>query len=58
VRCLKPTVQRHELNVRQQEAWSAVVALLRRINEKISEKLGLEFASNAAPPPGRVLRVR
>lgn len=34
------------------------MALLRRTNEKISEKLGLEFASNAAPPPGRVLRVR
>jgi hypothetical protein len=58
VRCLKPTVQRHEINDRQQEGWSAVVALLRRTNEKLSEKLGLDFASNAAPPPGRVLRAR
>jgi cell fate (sporulation/competence/biofilm development) regulator YlbF (YheA/YmcA/DUF963 family) len=46
---LREQIQRHELHVRQQEAWSAAVALFQRINEKISEELGLDFASNAAP---------
>ena len=49
---LREQIQRHELHVRQQEAWSAAAALLQRINEKISQELGLDFASNAAPRRG------
>lgn len=46
---LRDQIQRHELYVRQQEAGSAVVRLLQRLNELISRELGLDFASNAAP---------
>ena len=49
---LREQIQRHALHVRQQEAWSAAVALFQRINEKISQELGLDFASNAAPRRG------
>jgi cell fate (sporulation/competence/biofilm development) regulator YlbF (YheA/YmcA/DUF963 family) len=49
---LRDQVQRHELHVRQQEAGSAVVELLRRINGKISADLGFDFASNASPRRG------
>lgn len=49
---LREQIQRHGLHVRQQEAWSAAAALLQRINEKISQELGLDFASNAAPRRG------
>lgn len=54
---LRDQTQRHELYVRQQEAGSAVVRLLQRVNEKVSQELGLDFASNAVPRRGRVLRV-
>jgi len=50
---LREHIQRHELTIRQQEAGSAVVGLLQRVNEKISQELGLDFASNAAPRRGR-----
>ncbi|MCX6903984.1 MAG: YlbF family regulator [Verrucomicrobia bacterium] len=46
---LRDQIQRHELYVRQQETGSAVVRLLQRVNEKISQELGLDFACNAAP---------
>jgi cell fate (sporulation/competence/biofilm development) regulator YlbF (YheA/YmcA/DUF963 family) len=49
---LQDQIQHCELYVRQQEAGSALVRLLQRINEKISEELGLDFASNAAPRRG------
>ncbi len=49
---LREQIQRHELYVRQREAWSALVALLQRINEKLSQQLGFDFASNAAPRGG------
>jgi cell fate (sporulation/competence/biofilm development) regulator YlbF (YheA/YmcA/DUF963 family) len=49
---LREQIQPHELSVRQQEAWSALVALLQRINEKLSQQLGFDFASNAAPRGG------
>ena len=49
---LREEIQRHELFVRQQEAGSALVRLLQRVNEKISQELGLDFASNAAPRRG------
>jgi hypothetical protein len=45
---LREQIQRDELYVRQQETGSAVVRLLQRINEHISQELGLDFASNAA----------
>jgi cell fate (sporulation/competence/biofilm development) regulator YlbF (YheA/YmcA/DUF963 family) len=45
---LRDQIQRHELYVRQQEAGSAVVRLLQRLNEIVSQELGLDFASNAA----------
>ncbi len=49
---LRDRIQKHGLYLRQQEAGSAVLALLQRVNEKISEALGLDFASNAAPRRG------
>lgn len=49
---LREQLQRHELYLRQQEAGSAVLRLLQRVNEKISEELGIDFASNAAPRRG------
>lgn len=49
---LRDQIQRHELFVRQQEAGSAVLRLLQSVNEKISQELGLDFASNAAPRRG------
>ncbi len=49
---LRDQIQRHELYVRQQEAGGAVVGLLQRINRTISEPLGLDFASSAAPSRG------
>jgi len=49
---LRDQIQRHELVVRQQEAGSAVVRLFQTANGKISQELGLDFASNAAPRRG------
>jgi len=49
---LRERLEHHELYARQQEAGSAFVRLLQRVNEKISEGLGLNFASNAAPRRG------
>ena len=46
---LQDQIQHHELYVHQQEAGSAVLRLLQRVNEEISQELGLDFASNAAP---------
>lgn len=37
---------------RQQEAGSALVTLLQKINQAISAELGLDFAANAAPRGG------
>ena len=37
---------------RQQEAGSAVVALLQKVNQALSAELGLDFAANAAPRGG------
>ncbi len=49
---LREQLQHHDLYVRQQEAGDAFVRLLQRVNHKISEELGLDFASNAAPRRG------
>jgi len=49
---LQDRIRRHELYVRQQEAGNAVVGLLQRINKTISERLGFNFASSAAPSRG------
>lgn len=49
---LRDQLQRHELHARLQGTWSAAVALLQRINEKISQELGLDFARHAAPRRG------
>ena len=40
-------IENHELHVRQQRAWDALLRLLRGINQVISEGLGMDFASNA-----------
>jgi cell fate (sporulation/competence/biofilm development) regulator YlbF (YheA/YmcA/DUF963 family) len=49
---LQDQIQRHEICVRQQEAGQAVVSLLQRANQVISENLGLDFASNASSRRG------
>ncbi len=49
---LRDQLGRHELYSRQQQAGSAVVGLLQRVNQTISETLGFDFASNASPPRG------
>ncbi len=49
---LQDKIQRHELLVRQQAAWQALVGFLQRINHVISEDLGLDFAGNAVPRRG------
>lgn len=49
---LQGQIQRHEICVRQQEAGQAVVNLLQRANQVISENLGLDFASNASSRRG------
>lgn len=45
-------IQHHPLSLRQQEAISAVVQLLQRVNGVLSEQLGFDFAANAAPRGG------
>lgn len=49
---LREQLQRHELYRRQQEAGSAVVRLLHRVTQTISQELGFDFASNASPRGG------
>ena len=49
---LRDQTQRNELYDHQQEAWNKLVGLLQRINDKMSQELGLDFASNAAPRRG------
>ncbi len=49
---LRDQLHRHELYVRQQEAWDAVVALLGHVNETLSRELGFDFASTASPRKG------
>ncbi len=45
-------IQQHELYLRQQAAAGAFVALLQEANQAISQELGIDFASNAAPRSG------
>ena len=45
-------IQEHDLFLRQQAAAGAFVALLQETNQTISQKLGIDFASNAAPKSG------
>lgn len=49
---LRDQIQRHEIYQRQQTAWNSVINLLQRVNGSISDNLGLDFASNAAPRSG------
>lgn len=42
-------IQQHGLYQRHQAAAGAFVALLQETNQAISQKLGIDFASNAAP---------
>ncbi len=49
---LESEIRRHELYIRQQEAWRAVTGLLQEVNERISQELGLDFASSAASRVG------
>ncbi len=45
-------IQQHDIFLRQQAAVGAFVALLQETNRTISEPLGIDFASNAAPRRG------
>lgn len=45
-------IQRHDLFLRQQAATGAFVALLQETNRAISNHLGMDFATNAAPKGG------
>ena len=49
---LRSQIQGHELYIRQQGAWEALVGLLQGVNRVISGDLGMDFASNAAPRRG------
>jgi cell fate (sporulation/competence/biofilm development) regulator YlbF (YheA/YmcA/DUF963 family) len=49
---LEAEIRSHELYIRQQEAWRAVTGLLQGVNERISQELGLDFASSAASRVG------
>lgn len=49
---VRDQIQSHELNLHQQKAWAALVSLLQRANEKISQQLGFDFAGNATPHRG------
>jgi len=49
---LRERTRRDELSVRLQEAWGVTIALLQRINETISQRLGLDFGNNAAARRG------
>lgn len=42
-------IQQHDIYLRLQAAVGAFVALLQETNQVISQPLGLDFASNAAP---------
>lgn len=42
-------IQRHPAYVRRESASEAMVGLLREVDTAISQKLGVEFASTAAP---------
>lgn len=45
-------IRQHHLFLRQQAAISAFIALLQQTNQVISQKLGIDFAGNAAPKGG------
>ncbi len=49
---LRDKLQHHELYLRQQEAWSAFVALLGHINQELSHQLGFDFAATVSPRSG------
>lgn len=46
---LEGQIRRHPVYRRQEEATTAMIGLLREVDVTLSEELGLEFASTAAP---------
>ncbi len=43
-------IQNHPLYQERERATAAVAALFRLVNARLSQKLGVDFAANAAPP--------
>lgn len=45
-------IKYHSLHRKEMASLEAMIALLREVNEAISDQLGVDFASNASPPRG------
>lgn len=49
---VRSQIEAHPVYQQERETAGAVLALLQKLNQRISEELGLDFAANAAPRGG------
>lgn len=45
-------IKYHALHRKELSSLQAMIALLREVNEALSDQLGIDFAANASPPRG------